>query len=299
MSSPATEESWPAAGEELFSPPRWLPVLLLVSAGGALILAALSAVLPLPLAARLLAPWPLVALAVLALRAHRHCGVQYLVGDRQLTQLVRGASVRTIAFPEVREFREVPTLWGGRRVCLSHERGPLVIDLTFFGPHARRLFATLRYRLRPQFFRRVDEILTRGGRFVLRPGARLRLLVRMLVAVALAWLLIGSPIAFLGIAAATLLVLMQLDAASLVVLMDAQGLALRSLWRRRRVSPGHVVGVRFQSRTRLVGVAERVLVLDCGSFEMQIPDSVSEFEALAGALEGFSRRTEIKGLAQL
>jgi hypothetical protein len=65
------------------------------------------------------------------------------------------------------------------------------------------------------------------------------------------------------------------------------------------VNTGEVRGVRFASRTRLLGPAERVIVVEGGAFDIRIPDCVTEFEALAGAIEGFSRQTTTRGLAQL
>jgi hypothetical protein len=299
MPSTVIEERGPATGAELFAPPRWLAIALLVAAGAAPIAALASAWLPMPLVAHGLVPLPLVAASALALHAWRRCRVQYLVGERELTQTVRGQTTRTIAFPDVLEFREIPTLWGGRRVRLTHPAGPLDIELTFLGAQARRLFATLRYRMRPQFFRRVDQILTHGGRFAVRPGARARLALGIALAAVPELCMLGMTLGLIAAPVALLLILLQLEAACLVVTLDDDGLAARSLWRRQRVRPGHVAGVRFQTRTRLIGAAERVIVLDCETFQMQIPDSITEFEALAGAIEGFARRTVVKGLAQL
>ncbi|MFO0980372.1 MAG: hypothetical protein U1E76_01290 [Planctomycetota bacterium] len=285
---------------ELFQPSAWvrrglLAVVLITASLSVLTLAAPSTAISL----RIALAASLCCLGGIALRAWWRCRDQYLVTERTITHLRSGCAARTISFAEVLDLRELPTWWGGRRLCLKHADGALEIDASFLAPHGGRLFATLRHRLRPQFFRWIDDILSRGERFAVRPGAMVVMLGQAAAAIWLGWLLTGSPARWVAVPVALWLAVLQVDAATTVVRLGPGGLSLRSLMRRRSVQSGQVHHVLFQSRTRLLGRAERIIVLQCERFDLRMIDALTGFEALAGALEGFSRHRELRGLAQL
>src|SRR5262245_7577773 len=102
----------PSDAGELFAPPSWL-ARTLVSLEIACVAAALASIIVLrvPVVVHLLVPLPLLTAAWIAHRARRLCHVQYLVGERSLTQLIRGELGRALAFAEVTDFREVPSHW--------------------------------------------------------------------------------------------------------------------------------------------------------------------------------------------